>query len=159
MQLKTYQQTALEQLDRWIDALKEARLNSEKATDVLKKQKLDIPDELKKLSAYRMEQPEKARCSSPHYERRGNCSPRLHPPNRHIRRTHPACLHEDPHRRRQDAAGCRRTRTAQARRHRLCPVDCADQGDLSADHCGLQTPRAPVPGDAGKGLRRQGQAA
>ncbi len=47
MQLKTYQQTALDQLDRWIDALKEARLNSEKATDVLKKQKLDIPDELK----------------------------------------------------------------------------------------------------------------
>ena len=47
MQLKTYQQTALNQLDRWIDALKEARLNSEKATDVLKKQKLDIPEELK----------------------------------------------------------------------------------------------------------------
>ena len=47
MQLKTYQQTALDQLDRWLDALKEARLNSEKATDVLKKQKLDIPDELK----------------------------------------------------------------------------------------------------------------
>ena len=37
MQLKTYQQTALDQLDRWIDALKEARLNSEKAINVLKK--------------------------------------------------------------------------------------------------------------------------
>ena len=36
MQLKTYQQTALDQLDRWIDALKEARLNSEKAINVLK---------------------------------------------------------------------------------------------------------------------------
>ena len=31
MQLKEYQQTALEQLDRWIDALKESLTNSEKA--------------------------------------------------------------------------------------------------------------------------------
>ena len=31
MQLKTYQQTTLEQLDRWIYALKEAKLTIEKA--------------------------------------------------------------------------------------------------------------------------------
>ena len=35
MQLKTYQQNALDQLDRWLEALKEARLKCEKATKVL----------------------------------------------------------------------------------------------------------------------------
>ena len=31
MQLKEYQQNALEQLNRWIDALKQIRLNSDRA--------------------------------------------------------------------------------------------------------------------------------
>ena len=35
MQLKTYQHSALDQLDRWLEALKEARLKSEKAAQVL----------------------------------------------------------------------------------------------------------------------------
>ncbi len=55
MQLKTYQQDALEQLDRWLDALKEARLNGEKVRKVLEEQKIDIPEELKNhpLSAWK----------------------------------------------------------------------------------------------------------
>ena len=47
MQLKTYQQTALEQLDRWLDALKEARLTTAKASKALEAQSIDTPDALK----------------------------------------------------------------------------------------------------------------
>ena len=47
MQLKDYQQTALEQLDRWLDALKEARLTSAKAGKALEEQGIDMPDALK----------------------------------------------------------------------------------------------------------------
>ncbi len=47
MQLKIYQQNALEQLDRWLAALKEARLKCEKAEKALKESGLDIPEELK----------------------------------------------------------------------------------------------------------------
>ena len=52
MQLKTYQQNALEQLDRWVGALKEARLKCEKATQALG---LDVPEEWKNypLSAWK----------------------------------------------------------------------------------------------------------
>ena len=44
MQLKTYQQTALEQLNRWIDALKEAKLTAEKTAKLLQDQNIDIPE-------------------------------------------------------------------------------------------------------------------
>lgn len=47
MQLKTYQQNALEQLDRWLEALKEARLKCEKAGKALHESGLDVPEELK----------------------------------------------------------------------------------------------------------------
>ena len=47
MQLKTYQQNALDQLDRWLDALKEARLKGEKATKALEESDVDVPEELK----------------------------------------------------------------------------------------------------------------
>ena len=47
MQLKTYQQNALEQLDRWLGALKEARLKCEKASKALEDSGLDVPEELK----------------------------------------------------------------------------------------------------------------
>lgn len=47
MQLKTYQQNALEQLDRWLAALKEARLKCERAGKALEDSGLDIPEELK----------------------------------------------------------------------------------------------------------------
>ena len=47
MQLKTYQQNALDQLDRWLDALKEARLKGEKATKALEESGVDVPEELK----------------------------------------------------------------------------------------------------------------
>ncbi len=47
MQLKNYQQQALEQLDRWLDALKEARLKGEKAREALEKSEIDTPEELK----------------------------------------------------------------------------------------------------------------
>ena len=47
MQLKTYQQTALDQLDRWLDALKETRLTSAKAGKALEEQGIDTPDDLK----------------------------------------------------------------------------------------------------------------
>ena len=54
MQLKNYQQNALEQLDRWLGALKEARLKCEKASKALEDSGLDIPEELKNypLSAW-----------------------------------------------------------------------------------------------------------
>ncbi len=47
MQLKNYQQQALEQLDRWLDALKEARLEGEKAGKVLSESGIDLPEALK----------------------------------------------------------------------------------------------------------------
>ena len=47
MQLKTYQQNALDQLDRWLDALKDARLKRETASKALKESGLDVPEELK----------------------------------------------------------------------------------------------------------------
>ena len=47
MQLKTYQQNALDQLDRWLDALKDARLKCEKATKALEESDVDVPEELK----------------------------------------------------------------------------------------------------------------
>ena len=46
MQLKEYQQTTLEQLDRWLAALKKARLNSERAASLFEEQGMDIPEEL-----------------------------------------------------------------------------------------------------------------
>ena len=54
MQLKTYQQNALEQLDRWLEALKQARLKCEKASKALEDSGLDTPEELKNfpLSAW-----------------------------------------------------------------------------------------------------------
>ena len=54
MQLKTYQQNALEQLDRWLDDLKDARLKCQTATQALKESRLDVPEELKNypLSAW-----------------------------------------------------------------------------------------------------------
>ncbi len=55
MQLKTYQQNALDQLDRWLDALKDARLKCEKATKALEESGVDAPEELKNypLSAWK----------------------------------------------------------------------------------------------------------
>ena len=55
MQLKTYQQNALEQLDRWLDDLKDARLKCQTATQALKESRLDVPEELKNypLSAWK----------------------------------------------------------------------------------------------------------
>ena len=47
MQLKNYQQQTLEQLDRWLDALKEARLTGEKAGKALEESGIDTPEELK----------------------------------------------------------------------------------------------------------------
>ncbi len=47
MQLKTYQQNALDQLDRWLEALKEARLKCEKASKALEESDVDVPEELK----------------------------------------------------------------------------------------------------------------
>ncbi len=47
MQLKAYQQNALDQLDRWLEALKEARLKCEKATKALEESGVDVPEELK----------------------------------------------------------------------------------------------------------------
>ena len=47
MQLKNYQQDALEKLDRWLDALKNAQLNNEKASATLVESGIDVPDELK----------------------------------------------------------------------------------------------------------------
>ena len=46
MQLKTYQQNALDQLDRWLEALKEARLKCEKVTQALEESGVDVPKEL-----------------------------------------------------------------------------------------------------------------
>ena len=55
MQLKTYQQNALEQLDRWLEALKEARLKCEKVTQALEESGVDVPEEVKNypLAAWR----------------------------------------------------------------------------------------------------------
>ena len=55
MQLKTYQQNALEQLDRWLEALKEARLTREKARKALEENGVDVPEALKNypLSAWK----------------------------------------------------------------------------------------------------------
>ncbi len=47
MQLKTYQQKALEQLDRYLEALKEERLKSEKAATFFAEQNSDAPEDLK----------------------------------------------------------------------------------------------------------------
>ena len=47
MQLKTYQQNTLDQLDRWLEALKEARLKCEKAAKALEESGVDVPEELK----------------------------------------------------------------------------------------------------------------
>ena len=43
MQLKTYQQNTLEQLDRWLDALKETRLKAEKLPPL----RMKHPDKVK----------------------------------------------------------------------------------------------------------------
>ena len=55
MQLKIYQQNALDQLDRWLDALKEARLKCEKVTQALEESGVDVPEEVKNypLAAWR----------------------------------------------------------------------------------------------------------
>ena len=55
MQLKTYQHDALDQLDRWLEALKDARLKCEKATKALEESGVDVPEELKNypLSAWK----------------------------------------------------------------------------------------------------------
>ena len=55
MQLKTYQQNALDQLDRWLEALKEARLKCEKVTQALEESGVDVPEEVKNypLAAWR----------------------------------------------------------------------------------------------------------
>ena len=55
MQLKTYQQQALDQLDRWLEALKEARLKCEKVTQALEESGVDVPEEVKNypLAAWR----------------------------------------------------------------------------------------------------------
>ncbi len=55
MHLKTYQQNALEQLDRWLEGLKNARLKYKKATKALEESGVDVPEELKNypLSAWR----------------------------------------------------------------------------------------------------------
>ena len=47
MQLKIYQQNALEQLDSWLEALKTARLKCEKATKAFEGSGVDVPEELK----------------------------------------------------------------------------------------------------------------
>ena len=47
MHLKTYQQNALEQLDRWLEAIKKARLKCEKAGKALEESGVDVPEELK----------------------------------------------------------------------------------------------------------------
>ena len=55
MQLKTYQQNALDQLDRWLEALKEARLKCEKVTQALEESGVAVPEEVKNypLAAWR----------------------------------------------------------------------------------------------------------
>ena len=47
MQLKTYQQNALEQLDRWLAALKEALKDAADGEEFYAKKKKPIPEELK----------------------------------------------------------------------------------------------------------------
>ena len=46
MQLKTYQQTALDQLDRWLDALKDALSEREEAKEFYGKRGKNIPDDM-----------------------------------------------------------------------------------------------------------------
>ncbi len=55
MQLKTYQHNTLDQLDRWLDTLKDARLKCEKASKALEESAVDVPEELKNypLSAWK----------------------------------------------------------------------------------------------------------
>ena len=50
MQLKNYQQDALDQLDLWLEALRKARLKCEKATEALEGSGVDVPEELKNYS-------------------------------------------------------------------------------------------------------------
>ena len=54
VQLKTYQHNALDQLDRWLEALKDARLKCQMATKALEESGVDVPEELKNypLSAW-----------------------------------------------------------------------------------------------------------
>ena len=47
MQLKIYQQNALEQLDRWLEALKEARKDAADGEEFYAKKKKPVPEELK----------------------------------------------------------------------------------------------------------------
>ena len=47
MQLKTYQQNALDQVERWLDALKDARGTRERAAKALEETGVEVPDELK----------------------------------------------------------------------------------------------------------------
>ncbi len=47
MQLKTYQQNALEQLDRWLEALKEARKDAADGEEFYAKKNKPVPEELK----------------------------------------------------------------------------------------------------------------
>ena len=47
MQLKTYQQNALEQLDRWLEALKEAHRDAADGEEFYAKKKRPVPEELK----------------------------------------------------------------------------------------------------------------
>ena len=47
MQLKTYQQNALEQLDRWLEALKEAHKDAADGEEFYAKKKRPVPEELK----------------------------------------------------------------------------------------------------------------
>lgn len=51
MQLKNYQQQALEQLDRWLDALTKARLTGDKGAKALEEAGIDLPEELKNYPA------------------------------------------------------------------------------------------------------------
>ena len=55
MQLKAYQQNALEQIDRWLEALREARSRSATAAHVLEETGVGVPEELKNypLSAWK----------------------------------------------------------------------------------------------------------
>ena len=50
MELKVYQQNALDAFSRWLEALEEARNNSEKAIEALKVVDADIPDALRNYS-------------------------------------------------------------------------------------------------------------
>ena len=99
MQLKTYQQNVLDQLDRWLDALKEARLKRETASKALKESGLDVPEELKNypLAAWNCLKAQNVLPTVSESRRRLR-SPRLYPPHRNIRRAGPARLPESPDR-------------------------------------------------------------